>query len=93
MRNLEAAQLKPCGLDTIHIELTDPPTQKWTDILIKGNVTVLDEESFLYRLFEKTVKLNTRNIIHCDVSYLLEKDLILVKFDFIFRLIFRHVLR
>ncbi|CAG9855477.1 unnamed protein product [Phyllotreta striolata] len=66
---LEASKIAPCSLDAINELFNDPPTKNWNEISIKGHVTALDDESILHRLFEKTVKLNSKNTIHAEVNF------------------------
>ncbi|CAG9828532.1 unnamed protein product [Diabrotica balteata] len=66
--SINASTFTPCSIEFIKKELADPPSQKWTKVEIKGNVTLLDEKSILYRIFEKAVNLDSRNVIHAPVN-------------------------
>uniref|UniRef100_A0A6P7FVF0 Uncharacterized protein LOC114333090 n=1 Tax=Diabrotica virgifera virgifera TaxID=50390 RepID=A0A6P7FVF0_DIAVI len=68
LQSINASTFSPCSIESIRQELADPPTQKWTKVEIKGNVTLLDEKSILYRVFEKAVNLDSRNVIHAPVN-------------------------
>lgn len=74
--SLMAKNISPCQIDRLIDLINDPMNQSWSKVLVKGNVTVLDEEGFLYRLVEKMVNKNRRNIITAPVSIHLEPNLV-----------------
>ncbi|XP_056645403.1 uncharacterized protein LOC130450794 [Diorhabda sublineata] len=68
-KSIKASKISPCSIEAIKNELTDPQTKEWAEIEIKGDVTLLDGESLLYKIFEKSVRISTRNVIHAPVNF------------------------
>ncbi|KAG5899454.1 hypothetical protein JTB14_015307 [Gonioctena quinquepunctata] len=68
LKSIEANEIFPCSLTDILEEMRDLPSQNWSEIQIKGNVTLLDDGNILYRMLENSVKTNTENVIYSPVK-------------------------
>nr|XP_023020987.1 uncharacterized protein LOC111509459 [Leptinotarsa decemlineata] len=66
---MEPKSMTPCMLTDLLNFIKDPPSQNWSEIQVKGNVSLLDNENVLYRILENSVKMNTKNVIFSPVSF------------------------
>lgn len=69
LTTLNAEYLSPCDIKTAFQALTNPPTQTWSKLTVHGNISILDDESHLYDIFENVVLLNKKNIIKAAVNH------------------------
>ncbi|CAG9816474.1 unnamed protein product [Phaedon cochleariae] len=70
MRTLIADKMTPCHIKSIAEELHDPSPKEWSSVKIRGNVTLLDDQNVLFRIFEKAVRMSTNNIIDAQVKFI-----------------------
>lgn len=68
-KSLNANETSPCNLVKTLKKIKEPPSQNWSNIQVKGNATLLDPNSVLYRIFEKAVTINSKNIIQAPVEF------------------------
>lgn len=65
---LSSDHIYPCTPKNILDNMYNPPSQKWKLVEIFGNSSLLDTESMLSRVFEKSIKKNEENSIFSPVS-------------------------
>lgn len=68
-KSLNANGTSPCNLVETLKKVKDPPPQNWSNVRIRGNATFSDPNSTLYRVFEKAVTTNSKNIIQAPVRF------------------------
>ncbi|KAF7274468.1 hypothetical protein GWI33_012887 [Rhynchophorus ferrugineus] len=66
-KSLTSSLMSPCDIYKTVSNIQYPQTDIWNNIEIHGNVTLFDENVFLYKLIHNTVKKNQDNFIKAPV--------------------------
>ncbi|XP_066248865.1 uncharacterized protein fs(1)M3 [Euwallacea similis] len=65
--SVKATHMHPCNIYEAMNHIRSPQSQEWTEIEIIGNITILDENSDLIRIIDKSVKRRENNTILAPV--------------------------
>ncbi|KAJ8938300.1 hypothetical protein NQ318_020359 [Aromia moschata] len=69
LQSLRGDETSPCDIKTFLSNLKNPPTQNWYTMAVRGNVTFLDTDNVLSRIFEKAIVNNSNNVVHAPVIF------------------------